>query len=143
MSHVVSINVMCFILIYTVIQLYSFTVAVYCRCPEYDQCLDELLSVMNTIPALKEIELALRFFTAHGASSILHLIQTSSSLCKTEWVRNLSVIIHKRFICFNLYCNLYSFSGLIILDCIMCFLRKNNKLYCLKDNCFLISFIIE
>ncbi|XP_053083381.1 uncharacterized protein LOC113533584 isoform X2 [Pangasianodon hypophthalmus] len=52
--------------------------------PEYDQSMDELLSVMNTIPGLKEVELAFTFLTVHGASSILHLIQTSSSLCKID-----------------------------------------------------------
>lgn len=59
-------------------------VAVYCSCPEYDQCMDEMLSHINTIPTLKEVWLALRFLTVQGASSILHLIQTSSSLRKIE-----------------------------------------------------------
>ncbi|XP_046732033.1 uncharacterized protein LOC124402812 isoform X2 [Silurus meridionalis] len=55
-------------------------------CLEYDQSLDVVLSHINTIPALEKVEMALQFLTVHGASSILHLILTSSSLYKIDVV---------------------------------------------------------
>lgn len=62
----------------------SCHVAVYCSSSEYDQSMDEVLSHMKTIPALREVELALRFLTVQSAFNILQLIQTSSSLRKIK-----------------------------------------------------------
>ncbi|KAL7851029.1 hypothetical protein AOLI_G00213850 [Acnodon oligacanthus] len=51
---------------------------------EYDQSLDALMSVVNSIPGLKEMHLALRFLTVDGAFSIVQLMQTCPSLHKID-----------------------------------------------------------
>ncbi|KAL6468197.1 hypothetical protein MHYP_G00238740 [Metynnis hypsauchen] len=54
------------------------------HCLEYDQSLDALMSVVNSIPGLKEMHLALRFLTVDGALSIVQLMQTCPSLCTID-----------------------------------------------------------
>ncbi|KAL7851030.1 hypothetical protein AOLI_G00213860 [Acnodon oligacanthus] len=54
------------------------------HCLEYDQSMNALLSVVKSIPGLKEIRLGLRFLTVDGAFSIFQLMQTCPSLCKID-----------------------------------------------------------
>ncbi|XP_036417461.1 uncharacterized protein LOC118801314 [Colossoma macropomum] len=54
------------------------------HCLEYDQSMDALLSVVNSLPGLSDLHLALRFLTVDGAFSIVQLMKTCPSLRKID-----------------------------------------------------------
>ncbi|KAL6468199.1 hypothetical protein MHYP_G00238760 [Metynnis hypsauchen] len=54
------------------------------HCLQYDQSMNALLSVVKSIPGLKEIRMGLRFLTVDGAFSIFQLMQTCPSLCRID-----------------------------------------------------------
>ncbi|XP_059419093.1 uncharacterized protein LOC132154526 isoform X1 [Carassius carassius] len=53
---------------------------------EYDESVSELISVLQSVSGLKELDLFFRFMTVDGASRVLDLIQTNTSLTTLNFV---------------------------------------------------------
>uniref|UniRef100_A0A8C2A692 NACHT domain-containing protein n=1 Tax=Cyprinus carpio TaxID=7962 RepID=A0A8C2A692_CYPCA len=53
---------------------------------EYDESVSDLLSVLHSVSGLKELDLFSRFITVDGASRVLDLIQTNTSLTSLNFV---------------------------------------------------------
>ncbi|XP_026135533.1 uncharacterized protein LOC113113517 [Carassius auratus] len=53
---------------------------------EYDESVSELISVLHSVSGLKELDLFFRFMTVDGASRVLDLIQTNTSLTTLNFV---------------------------------------------------------